>query len=175
MAWSEFVSQCAAFPGHGRYRAASQAGLHAHRAVGDLAVRLQPMRSAPGPHRRTRRRQDRRAPGLRTCLLAAAATNRDIAGALGALGGNRWVVTRPVTDSGTDADAIKGAAPLGWAVPRQPTTMVTAKTRMARTANRAVRGRWPPAARPRVCLTGPLATARIYWKRTRDRRQTRRP
>src|SRR6516225_6676163 len=92
---------------------------------------------------------DRRALALSTGLLAAAATNRDIAGALD---GNRCGVVGSVTGPAAAADGIAGVGPPEWPVPRQPATMVTPKTRMASTANRAVRGPRTRAARPRACL-----------------------
>ncbi len=88
--------------------------------------------------------QDRRAlrlsPGLLAAvaakLLAGVAANRNAAGGLG---GGRSIATRPVADIAADADTTPDIVVPGRRAPRQPAAVVTATTRMARTASQSVR------------------------------------
>ncbi len=69
-------------------------------------------------------------------LLADVAANRDAAGGLG---GGRPIASRPVADIASGADTTPDTAVPGRRTPRQPAAVVTATTRMARTASQAVR------------------------------------
>src|SRR5208282_2611928 len=92
--------------------------------------------------------QDRRAAALSTGLLAAIAADRKAAS--GPDGGGP-VAARPVAgilvaDIASGADTTPDTAVSGRRTPRQPTAVVTATTRIARTASQSVR------RRPRVYL-----------------------
>src|SRR5208282_19696 len=146
--------------------------------------------------------QDRRALGLSTGLLAGVAAkllagvaaNRNAAGGLG----GRSIATRPVADIASGADTAPDTAVPGRWTPRQPAAVVTATTRMARTASQSVRRPRPRAyLRRRPDQTGGMLSApaaacpagpgvdgqpvtppshgRNLSDRTRDQRLTRRP